>query len=482
MQGLTSALPHSNAVKYVTGWKPKQRAYPHFDAPLSKIEMERIANDPDRVARNSFFPFLKYEKKFRPFRPNGKEPKVREIRYGSHRDSAIFSRYRHELSECYERLLEDQKLSPYILAYRHIPVQEQSSSGKSNIHHAKDVFDRIEKYVNDYGNCCAIALDISAYFENLDHDRLKEIWCRLLDKDSLPDDHFSVFRAITKYAVVEVEDAYEALGYFSKSKGYLVKRKDMPRQLCSPKDFRDKICGKVTGSNLIKQNKKDRGIPQGAPLSDLLANAYLIDFDQEMVYYARSFNGHYMRYSDDILFVAPISESQACCVMNYAQNLIRNYGESLEINANKCAIDQFIQKDTSIEHQPVYPKGKQRNGLNYLGFRFDGKRVFLRDSTVSNFRRKMTRAVNAHARDLVKEYAGKDIAYLESKLNTDAIIEKFGRVRDFDQKNSKKSWTFWTYVKRANKVFGKKSRIYGQVSGYKKAIRELSTKALKKYI
>lgn len=467
-------------------WVPSakdRKQYPHFDAPLSLAEMERIANDRDVVAKNAFFPFLKYENFFLPFRPRGKDRKVREIRYGSRKDAAIFSRYRYELSERYERLLTDLGLSDHVLAYRRIPVGGGSTSGKSNINHAKDAFDRI----GEFDACCAVTLDISKYFESVDHDRIKEIWCRLLGESSLPDDHYAVFRAITKYAVVDSKQAYEALGYFGIKKpgikGYLVGREDMPKQLCSPQDFRKKICGKAKGfPNLVQKNKDDYGIPQGAPLSDLLANAYLIDFDVEMANYARSIGGHYMRYSDDILFVAPIDASLATKLLKHVRGRIKAYGTHLRIKEEKCTIDRFTRTTAGMEHEAIYPTGKARNGLNYLGFRFDGTRVYLRDSTVSNFRRKVTRAVNAEARILVSRFPGKDVAFLQPLLNTDALIEKFGRIRDFAEGVDKKSWTFWTYVKRANEVLGDRARIYGQVKGYREDIRALADKALAKYV
>jgi len=183
-------------------WKPSnknQKQYPHFDAPLSLKEMGRIANDPVCVAKNRFFPFLRYENSFRPYRPTGKDPKTREIRYGSRRDAAIFSRYRYGLSQLYEDYISQLGISDCVLAYRRIPVSPGSSSGKCNIHHAKEAFDHIQ----EFDECCAITMDISRYFESLDHERTKEIWCRLLGVSSLPPDHFAVFKAITKYRVVD---------------------------------------------------------------------------------------------------------------------------------------------------------------------------------------------------------------------------------------------------------------------------------------
>jgi len=466
-------------------WKAKKKdlkSYPHFDTLLSLEELEKIANDPVRVAQNPFFPFLRYHDTHTPFRPLGNAPKVRQIRYAARQDAAIFSRYRFELSIHYEALLEKLGLSDCVLAYRSIPVQPGSSVGKSNISHAKAAFDLIRQH----DECCAITLDISSYFEHVDHSRIKEVWCRLLGVMELPEDHYSVFKAITKYAIVDTKEAYTALGYFGMKPlgrvGYLKAKKDMPKQLCSPEEFRAKVCGKANGyRNLIEKNKETFGIPQGAPLSDLLANAYLIDFDVEMLEYANAHGGYYMRYSDDILFIIPVKGDEAKKIMSYVQSRIEAYGEHLQIKETKCTIDRFTRSGSGFEHEAIYPDGKSRNGLNYLGFRFDGRRVYLRDSTVSNFRRKISRAVNSEARKVVQRYPGKDISFLDKKLNTDLVIEKFGRVREFTLGDDKRSWTFWTYVDRANKAFGSEARFYQQISNYKKAIRSLASKALVKW-
>ena len=46
--------------------------------------------------------------------------------------------------------------------------------------------------------CEVRAYDIAGFFDSLDHKRLKHSWCRLLNEDSLPDDHYAVFKSITR--------------------------------------------------------------------------------------------------------------------------------------------------------------------------------------------------------------------------------------------------------------------------------------------
>jgi len=259
----------------------------------------------------------------------------------------------------------------------------------------------------------------------------------------------------------------------------LVDRENVPKQLCQPNEFRDKMCGKATGySNLIKTHNDSYGIPQGAPLSDLLANAYLVDFDIEMKKHASRMGGYYMRYSDDILFIIPGNADKAENLMKHVRARIPAFGKKLQIKESKCFIDSFQRTPDGIVHQHIYPAEKGSNGLTYLGFRFDGKRVYLRDQTLSNFRRKIARAIKSEAYGLVKRFPGKDLTFLNNEIDSDEIIKRFGRVKDCESKSNKREWTFWTYVKRSEKVFGKKSKAFQQISSYRVDIRKRTMKVL----
>src|SRR5690606_24117177 len=116
--------------------------------------------------------------------------KVRPIAFASHVDSHIYSYYAQLLYNRYEQKIEEFGIGNSILAFRKL--------GKSNIDFALDAFKDIQKR----GNCTAIAFDISGFFDNLDHEILKRIWCSLFDFNRMPDDHFSVFKSITKFSIV----------------------------------------------------------------------------------------------------------------------------------------------------------------------------------------------------------------------------------------------------------------------------------------
>ena len=379
----------------ITDWQLKPsdlKKYPHFDKYLPLEKAIAIASDPRQVASNPFYPFIRYLKAWRPYRPSEKPKKERPIRYASRRDAYIFARYRYLLAEAYECELIRCGIAHAPIAYRKIAAGPESGRGKCNIDFAKDAFDCIRTFAP----CSVVALDISSYFENIDHNRLREIWCRLLGFTDLPPDHAAVFRAITRYAVVDRNKLYERLGIIGEKerngkavKGYKKSYQEIPKQLCTPADFRAKVAGGDPSlPTIIEINNNPFGIPQGAPISDILANIYLIDFDMLMDKYARDRGGSYFRYSDDILLIIPGDVSEGNMARDYAMEQITKFGDQIKIKKEKTAVIKYEPKIDGFLDYKFIDGSQGKNGLEYLGFRYDGKRVYLRDSTVSGFYRK----------------------------------------------------------------------------------------------
>jgi hypothetical protein len=246
-------------------------------------------------------------------------------------------------------------------------------------------------------------------------------------------------------------------------------------------DFQIKICGKGQGyADLIQCHEDSYGIPQGAPLSDLLANLYLIDFDVAVHAKLAHLGGYYMRYSDDILLIVPGGPEVAKSMMDQVVSMIGLYGNQIKIKPEKCFVHESQPSAKGLRHRHIYPDDRSSNGLSYLGFRFDGQHVHLRDSTVAGLLRRVSSTINREVYRLVKRYPGKPFPFLENELNVEGIIEKFGKVQDFEDKlSSKQNWTFWTYAKRAEHVFGAESRVMDRVTNLKTLIRD---KALRRLI
>jgi hypothetical protein len=373
--------------------------------------------------------------------------------------------------------LASRGLNYNIIAYRKLATPE--GKGKSNIDFALDTFNVIRRY----GDAAVVTLDISKFFESIDHELLRQKWCALLGVADLPLDHRAVFRAITRYAIVDRDAAYERLGYLTwQVKGssripvYTIGFKDMPRQLCTNAEFREKICGKGgTFTKLIETNKEDFGIPQGSPISDMLANLYLIDFDSALKVYVDAVGGTFFRYSDDIIIIIPGGEAEAVAARDFAMEEIRKHGAKIVIKESKTSVLRYYPVPSGQAFVKLH--GEQgENGLEYLGFRYDGKAAYLRDATLSRLYRKVTRSIRAEARALVRRYPGKNQAYIESKFDAPKFMQRYGRVAEFDPNASYDTWTFWTYAKRAIETFGLLGQPIGiQLKNYGQIIRTRMT-------
>ncbi len=461
--------------------------YPHFDAPLSLREIRRLVTSPERVAANSFYPFFLYEESWQPYRSADAakpEKKTRPIRYGARRDAYIFAFYRRKLSRLYEARLRALGIEDCPIAYRQVS-KEGRGGGKCNIDFAKDAFDEIDRL----GDCGAVALDIKGYFENLDHRRIKKIWCDLLGVAELPPDHYAVFKNITKYHFVDQRTTYRRLGYFGLRErngemveGFLRPYRDMPKQLCSNADFRAKICGgDPSYPSIIQKNDLPHGVPQGAPISDLIANFYLLDFDVVMAGYARARGGRYMRYSDDILLILPGGPSEASAAIDFATTEMRKHGPELRIKEAKTCVAQFQRAPDGLRFYHLKQRSDEttKNGFEYLGFRYDGRRVYVRDSTISRFYSKVAGAAKRDGRRHIEKNPSLDAGALIGCFDFPLFSQRFSKVKKENLTSDYRSWTFYSYLKRSAEAFGPKGdRILKQARGFDKFMRARVTEAI----
>lgn len=456
--------------------KIEQKKYLHFDAFLKKQEILRIVSDPEAVAKNAFYPFLGYVKKTGKFsaskeKRKGKprKQKDRDIRYASRRDAAIFQTYRQILLPYYEERLKKAGIDDVAIAYRKIPVPDRPQAGKCNIHHAYDVFAAIQKSAP----CLAIALDISGFFEHIDHSNLYSLWCELLNVVTLPKDHLKVFKSITSYSVIDLQEALN-----------VVPRPENPKQvqLCSPSVFREKI------APLAKRNPNSFGIPQGSPISDLMANLSLINFDVEINSWIKKMGGMYKRYSDDIVLILPVQKNddprqtiQNCS--SFVDAALFKAGEELKVKGSKTCCGCFETKGNEAVYTPIQPPSVsdedfKNKPFEYLGFSFDGKRVLFRNSTVSGFYRKLTGRTHLIIQEVIRRYPNKSIEEIRAQITPDLVIERFLKIQDFYEKaNEYENWTFWSYAKRSHEIMSKggsiESGIIKQLTGFRKKIQQV---------
>lgn len=345
----------------------KPRNYIHFDWPIKSSAFNKISNyvlNPETIAKHSFYPFINYSIKTIKVRKDehGKiipKPKIRPISYAGHLDSQIYSYYSFLLSLIYEEKLQKTTASQSILAFRKL--------GKSNVDFANDAFTEILSLAP----CTAIAIDITKFFDSLDHQTLKKAWAELIDQKSLPKDHYNVYKSLTNHCSVDREVLYENLG-ISKSNP-----KSKSQRICSPKEFRQLVRSK----KLLVVNKDIKGIPQGSPISALLSNIYMFNFDIEISNIIEEVGGKYFRYCDDMLIL--VKPEFASGVESQINKILRKL--KLDVHPDKTDVVHFRKQGglvTSI--------GKP---LQYLGFTFDGIKILIRSASIAKYTERMRRGI-----------------------------------------------------------------------------------------
>jgi hypothetical protein len=227
--------------------------------------------------------------------PNGEfitKDKKRPIKLAAHMDAAIYAHYGRIIAEAYEAEVTARGLGECIIAFR-----RPNRPGRNNISFAQEVFE----FIDHNRPCVAMGLDVEKFFDRLSHDVLKQRWQATLGLTRLPPDHFNLFKSLTDFTWVDRTAAYRASGVSPHNpKPKAIRR----TRICSPQAFRDNI----RGAGLIWRNPEHahrRGIPQGAPISALLSNIYMLEFDTVMQAAVSAHGGLYRRYCDDIVVVVP---------------------------------------------------------------------------------------------------------------------------------------------------------------------------------
>ncbi|MCD4733786.1 reverse transcriptase/maturase family protein [bacterium] len=353
----------------------RERNYRHFDYPLkedSKIRTEGnskekltdyVAN-PNNIYRHSFLPFISTIIETKRYKKEkckvGK--KKRPISYASHLDSHIYAYYAFLLNKNYEVFLAKNDFNKSVLAYRRFEER------KCNIHFARDAF----RAIKIKGECSVIALDVSGFFDNINHSLLKKFWCRVQGVEKLSADHYAIYKSITRYSHVDLD----CLKNFSD-----ILERERWESYCSSKQFREYI----RGNGLVRTNINGVGIPQGSPISALLSNIYMIEFDERVYEYAKVHDITYFRYSDDILLICP--PNIATYAEKYTSSLLNEYG--LDLSTSKTTRSHF--------HVDSNNKQYADKPIQYLGFTYDGRNALIRSSTFSRFHQKMKKGVRQAA-------------------------------------------------------------------------------------
>ncbi|HET9503043.1 MAG TPA: antiviral reverse transcriptase Drt2 [Hymenobacter sp.] len=422
------------------------KRYFHLDYPVADKELQRwkpVLLAPDQVRKRAFYPFLKIVKERKRFandtegvrRIHPEGPKKRDICYAAHHDALFFSWYGFQLESLLEPKLAALGLDDCVLAYR--------AKGKNNIHFAKMVFD----YIATQPACVALAFDVTKFFDTLNHRLLKQAWVALLEVEELPADHYTIFKAMTRFRTVAVTAIEEALGPEKTKECFRQKRFVFPEQ------FRTQLLPKQVA------NKEPLGIPQGAPLSAVLSNLYMVTLDVALQKVAQACGGIYRRYCDDLLFVVPPGQEVV------AEVAVRRELAELQLVLNEKKTERrFFTQNPAQVITCMDERGKPAS-LQYLGLEFCGKTVLLRSSSLARYHQRLRRGVRKAVR-MAKGQRGLQ----GGKVFKRALYRRFSHLGKFN---------FIRYAKRAHHITGSQA-IKKQVRGSIELINKLVDQEIKR--
>lgn len=371
-------------VKHHNDTKP----YAHFDlrVSLSMPSIRKYVMDRTKIVTHSFYPFIHFEKKNSRYGKKGPK-KPRELYYCSHLDRCVYQRYAFLLNYQYNIWACENNIDDVAIAYR-------DKLGKNNIDFAKDAFDAIRSFPQ----CFILVGDFTNFFDNLEHQYLKKMMCEVLGVERLPQDYFSVFKNITRFSSWDWKDIVKAAGENIAERG--VRKKINSKETLLTKEQFQK------NKKDIKKNISGVGVPQGAPISAVLSNIYMIKFDKDIKRYVTSKGGIYMRYSDDFIIVLPYErDAEIADFTSY----IFSYVESMKglIDLQKEKTSCYTYKD-----EVIY-EGDQPSSINYLGFLFDGKSIRIRPRAITKYYYRMRRKAHTIGRSNWTSSKGRRISAKE---------------------------------------------------------------------
>ncbi|WP_316795098.1 reverse transcriptase domain-containing protein [Pedobacter agri] len=501
---------------------PKIDVYKRYEEIFTKVNDERF------VSRHAFFPLIHSVIKERKYKkiPNtnqrahsyikGGKPKtnakLRPLHYATHIDALIYGKYATNLLALYEdELSKHEGLSDCIIAYRKIleeidnveePVVEKIP-GKSTIHFANEAFNEIKR--RSVMGCTVLMFDIKSFFSELNHELIKKKWCELLNVNRLPDAEFNVFNSATDFRyILRDELRVKSIkngrrgGFDEKKLAAIRKHRGIEAFYESPEDFRKAIKDKKIKvyKRPFTKNGEQVGIPQGLPISAVIANLYLLDFDLTILQnIVDARQGFYRRYSDDIMIICNPDEADE--LEKFVLDEIKK--SKVEISEGKT--EKFFFKTAKVSPKinrisaHIIKGSKMTIGkpLTYLGFEFYGYQTLIKSANLSKYYRRMVGSVKRKVKRSDPS-TGKVLfprqlkkIYEQVNLDKERIIKKRRRLVKnangyysfaFSEKDVESKGSYLSYARRASKTMNE-FRILNQVRKNKIIFRQAIAKNLK---
>ncbi|AIF44533.1 reverse transcriptase domain-containing protein [Virgibacillus sp. SK37] len=391
----------------------QSKNYLHFDGKRTYNEkIKDYVTNSVNIHSHSFYPFIRYFTKTEKYYRNEDYPdsrpikaKKRMIMYASHIDNFIYKYYGEELNNYYNNWVKEHSIHESSIAYRSLKKEK----GKSNIEHAAEVINRIY----NLKSCYIMIGDFKGYFDNIDHQKLKDRMCKVLriDENNLSKDWYKVFQSVTKYSYYNQKLIHKYCGTDKQ-----LKQQKQFKYFSSPKYFREfKSLYPASINNL------EVGIPQGTATSAVLSNVYAIDFDEQVNRMVHQYGGIYRRYSDDFIIVLPednVKDSR------HFENFLKDIEEVVRVNgmiieSSKTKAFYYYKNQITDFYSSIPVR------MDYLGFVFDGKTVEMRGKSPYKFYRHAKRLIEKAKKAKAKKKA-KKLPYRKQiySLYTDLGIDR----------------------------------------------------------
>ena len=154
-------------------------------------------------------------------------------------------------------------------------------------------------------------------------------------------------------------------------------------------------------------SKSREGVPQGGPLSPLLANIMLDPLDKELEKRGHSF----ARYADDFTIVV---KSQRA-----GQRVL-------------CSISRYLENRLKLVVNTIKSHVVKTNECKFLGFTFQGGRILWHPNTLQKFKQQVRRLTNRNWGVSMKYPLFKISQYLRGWINYFGIASGYQRCLDLD--------------------------------------------------
>lgn len=440
----------------------KDRGYLHLTNRINKNDKSNVfqyVSNPDKIKKHRFSPLILKQTKNRRFKYSEdlnrrshktvddkgqiiSNTKIRPIMYATHIDSHIYSYYSHKIIQPeYEAYLKQNSiLDSCITAYRQIETDD-GTRYKYDVDFAKDVFEEIK----DRKNCGVLAFDIKDFFPSLNHQQLKIIWSKILGTKSLPKDNYALFKSITNYSYFFYDNLRQ------KRKGHLDEKKIAELKNEGKFQLFENWQDFEKSEIQVYKNQKKRegsiaGIPQGLPISAMLANVYMLPFDEAIVErLIKPKNCYYRRYSDDLVVLCNPED------IDDVEKIVLEEIKKIQLTISKSKTEKFkfqIEGNKLECHKIIGNEYIPNSYLQYLGFDFYGYKTLIKSANVSRFYREMKESISMKA-ERIKSVQKKN-------LTEEAIIfkRKIYRLYSFRGVKSRKL--------PANKIVYKNGKLVSQ--------------------